>query len=184
MEVGLKFVGPLLPHTLGKTTSKISKVRGTLQSPARRVLDATSRLFHPTERIFGLAPGLARCKLGKIPGRIGAARRARMLCGIFSVVGRVMSKGQIRTMRSLLILVAICYSATAFAQSAPPKLGSKPLVQVRPKEPMGCKLIGTVRGTKLWAGDCVGSELRGSTPATEHALPEQPTGAITSDQKE
>jgi hypothetical protein len=85
-------------------------------------------------------------------------------------------------MRSLLILVAICYSATAFAQSAPPKLGSKPLVQVRPKEPMGCKLVGTVRGTKLWAGDCVGSELRGSTPATEpEAVPEQPTGAITPD---
>jgi hypothetical protein len=85
-------------------------------------------------------------------------------------------------MRSLLILVAICYSATAFAQSEPPKLGSKPLVQVRPKEPMGCKLVGTVRGTKLWAGDCVGSELRGSTPATEpQAVPEQPTGAITPD---
>jgi hypothetical protein len=85
-------------------------------------------------------------------------------------------------MRSLLILVAICYSATAFAQSAPPKLGSKPLVQVRPKEPMGCKLVGTVRGTKLWAGDCVGSELRGSTPTTEpEAVPEQPTGAITPD---
>jgi hypothetical protein len=83
-------------------------------------------------------------------------------------------------MRSLLILVAICYSTTAFAQSAPPKLGSKPLVQVRPKEPMGCKLVGTVRGTKLWAGDCV--ELRSSTPATEpQAVPEQPTGAITPD---
>jgi hypothetical protein len=88
-------------------------------------------------------------------------------------------------MRSLLILVAICYPATAFAQSAPPKLGSKPLVQVRPKEPMGCKLVGTVRGTKLWAGDCVGSELKGSTPTTEpQALSEQPTGAITPDQKE
>jgi hypothetical protein len=85
-------------------------------------------------------------------------------------------------MRPLFILVAVCYSATAFAQSAPPKLGSKPLVQVRPKEPMGCKLVGTVRGTKLWAGDCVGSELRGSTPATEpEAVPEQPTGAITPD---
>ena len=85
-------------------------------------------------------------------------------------------------MRPLLILVAVCYSATAFAQSAPPKLGSKPLVQVRPKEPMGCKLVGTVRGTKLWAGDCLGSELRGSTPVTEpDAVPEQPTGAITPD---
>ena len=89
------------------------------------------------------------------------------------------------TMRSLLILVAICFSATAFAQSAPPKVGSKPLVQVKPKAPMGCKLVGTVRGTKLWAGDCVGLELRGSTTTTEkQALPDEATGSITLDQKE
>jgi hypothetical protein len=88
-------------------------------------------------------------------------------------------------MRSLLILVAIFFSATAFAQSAPPKVVNKTLVQVKPKEPMGCKLVGTVRGTKLWAGDCVGSELRGSTTTTEtQVLPQQATGAITPDQKE
>jgi hypothetical protein len=95
-------------------------------------------------------------------------------------------------MRSLLILVAICFSATAFAQSAPPKVGNKSLVQVKPKEPMGCKLVGTVRGTKLWASDCVGSELRGSTTTTQtQALPEQPRpirkseaiGLILSEQK-
>jgi hypothetical protein len=86
-------------------------------------------------------------------------------------------------MRSLLILVAICFSGTAFAQSAPPKVGNKQLVQVKP---MGCKLVGTVRGTKLWAGDCVGSELRGSITTTEtQALPDgQATGAITPDQSE
>jgi len=88
-------------------------------------------------------------------------------------------------MRSLFILVAICCSGTVFAQSASPKVGNKALVQVKPKEPMGCKLVGTVRGTKLWAGDCVGSELRGSTLTMEpQALPEQPTGAITPDHKE
>jgi hypothetical protein len=88
-------------------------------------------------------------------------------------------------MRSLLILVAICLSATAFAQSEPPKIGNEPLVQVKPKGPMGCKLVGTVRGTRLWAGDCVGSALRGSTTTTEtNALPEQTTGAITPAQKE
>ena len=104
-----------------------------------------------------------------------------MLCGIFSVIRRKANA----TMRSLLILVAICFSATAFAQSAPPKVGNKPLVQVKPKEPMGCKLVGTVRGTKLWAGACAGSELRGSTTTTEtQALPEQATGAITPDRKE
>jgi hypothetical protein len=77
-------------------------------------------------------------------------------------------------MRVLLILAAISLSATGFAQGAPPKIGNKPLVQVKPKEPMGCKLVGTVKGTRLWAGDCVASELRGATPATEtQSLPEQ-----------
>ena len=72
------------------------------------------------------------------------------------------------------MLAAISFSATAFAQSAPPKIGNKPLVQVKPKEPTGCKLVGTVKGTKLWAGDCVASELRGARPATEtESLPEQ-----------
>jgi len=89
------------------------------------------------------------------------------------------------TMRSLLILFAICFSANAFAQDPSPKVGNKQLVQVKPKEPMGCKLVGTVKGTKLWAGDCVGSELRGTTPATEtQSLPERATGVIPSGQKQ
>jgi hypothetical protein len=67
------------------------------------------------------------------------------------------------TMKALVILVAICFSANAFAKDKLPKVGNKPLVQVKPKEPMGCKLVGTVKGTKLWAGDCVASELRGAT---------------------
>ena len=88
-------------------------------------------------------------------------------------------------MRSLVILAAVCFSTSAYAQHTPPKVGNKPLAQIKPKEPMGCKLVGTVKGTKLWAGDCVGSELRGSTTTTEtQALPEQATGAITPDQKE
>jgi hypothetical protein len=87
-------------------------------------------------------------------------------------------------MRSLLILVAICFSATALAQSAPPKVGNKTLVQAKPKEPMGCKFVGTVRGTKLWAGDCVGSELRGPTTTTENPSPEETTGSIAPAQKE
>lgn len=68
------------------------------------------------------------------------------------------------TMRFLVVLAAISFSANAFAQDATPKAGTKP---VKPKEPMGCKFVGTVKGTKLWAGDCMGSELRGATPATE-----------------
>ena len=53
------------------------------------------------------------------------------------------------TIRALAILVAICFSANAFARDKPPKVGNIPLVLVKPKEPMGCKLVGTVKGTKL-----------------------------------
>ena len=76
-------------------------------------------------------------------------------------------------MRSLLIFAAIIsFSASSFAQTAAPKASGKSLKQVKPKEPMGCKFVGTVRGTKLWAGDCAAaSELRGTTPAVEPAAP-------------
>jgi hypothetical protein len=88
-------------------------------------------------------------------------------------------------MKALLILIAICLSANAFAQDASPKVGKKPLAQVKPKEPMGCKLVGTVKGTKLWAGDCAASELRGAAPATEtQSLPERATGVIPPGQKQ
>jgi hypothetical protein len=78
------------------------------------------------------------------------------------------------TMRPLLILFAICLSANAFAQTAAPK-GGKPVKQVKPSAPMDCKLVGTVKGTKLWAGDCAApSELRGTTaePAAPAPAPE------------
>ena len=68
--------------------------------------------------------------------------------------------------RSLLILVAICFSTTAFAQGAP-KAGHKPPpVRAKPKAPT--LHLGTVRGTKLWAGDCVDVErLKGPTETPE-----------------
>ena len=38
-------------------------------------------------------------------------------------------------MKKILVLAAVLYSAAAFAQTAePPKVGDKPLVQVKPKE--------------------------------------------------
>lgn len=87
-------------------------------------------------------------------------------------------------MRFLIIAAALCFSANAMAQAAPPKVGNKPLVQVKPKAPMGCKLVGTVKGTKLWAGDCTSSELRGTAPAAETpSVPAQATGAIPPGQK-
>jgi hypothetical protein len=46
------------------------------------------------------------------------------------------------TMRFLMFLFAICFSAAAFAQSPPPKVGNKPLAQVKPQAPIGGKLVG------------------------------------------
>jgi hypothetical protein len=89
-------------------------------------------------------------------------------------------------MRTLVIFAAVFFSTSAYAQDAPPKVGNKPLVQLKPKEPMGCKLVGTVKATKLWAGDCTGpAELRGSATATEtQSLPERATGVIPPGQKQ
>ena len=67
-------------------------------------------------------------------------------------------------MKLKFVVVAILlFSTNALAQGAPPKpkdptVGAKPLVQVKPAAPVGCKLVGTVKGTKLWAGDCIASE--------------------------
>ena len=82
------------------------------------------------------------------------------------------------TMRTYLILVAICFSTNAMAQASPPKVGDKPLVQVKPKEPQGCKLVGTVKGIKLWAGDCRASEPGNAALETPPPLAAQAVGAI------
>jgi hypothetical protein len=58
-----------------------------------------------------------------------------------------------KLMRSILMITALLFSASAFAQDAP-KAGNEPPLQVKPKGPVGCKPLGTVGGTKLWAGDC------------------------------
>jgi hypothetical protein len=83
-------------------------------------------------------------------------------------------------MRAFLVLITVCFAAAASAQSPPPKIGNKPLVQVKPKEPTGCKLVGTVKGTKLWAGDCTdAAELRGAgaAPTAETPPPSLPAAA-------
>ena len=83
-------------------------------------------------------------------------------------------------MRALLVLIMVCFSATAFAQSPPPK-AAKSQAQPKPQTPMGCKLVGTVKGTKIWGGDCTNATgLRGAAPTAETAsppLPEQAVGA-------
>ena len=75
-----------------------------------------------------------------------------------------------------LAFALISFGGAAVAQGAPPAkkptVRGKPIVQAKPSTPMGCKLVGTVKGTKIWAGDCVGaSELRGATPAEELSSP-------------
>ena len=79
-------------------------------------------------------------------------------------------------------LTLILSSNVALAQSRnPPKrptIGGKPIVQVKPSAPIGCKLVGTVKGTKLWAGDCMAApELRTTTPDDKapNPLPETET---------
>jgi hypothetical protein len=40
---------------------------------------------------------------------------------------------------------------------------------------MGCKLVGTIKGTTIWAGDCIDAAgLRGAAPASEAAAPSLP----------
>jgi hypothetical protein len=88
-------------------------------------------------------------------------------------------------MKVLPVLGAMLIATGAFAQSSTPTVGAKPLVQVKPQGPFGCKLVGTVKGTKLWAGDCVASELRSAAPAAEtQSLPERATGVIPPGQKQ
>jgi hypothetical protein len=86
-------------------------------------------------------------------------------------------------MKAALVLVALCFSASAFAQASPPKVGNKPLVQVKPKAPQGCKLVGTVKGTKLWAGDCTASEASSAAIETPPPLDAQAAGAMPSGPK-
>ena len=82
-------------------------------------------------------------------------------------------------------------SGIALAQGATPAkrptVGGKPLVQAKPSAPMGCKLVGTVKGTKFWAGDCTAaSELRTTTTGDDAAPkppPDQATGALPKEQQ-
>ena len=82
-----------------------------------------------------------------------------------------------------LLFGATLISGASFAQGAqPPKrptVGGKPIVQVKPTPALGCRLVGTVKGTKLWAGECIAApELRTTTPQEDKAptsSPETPT---------
>jgi hypothetical protein len=86
-----------------------------------------------------------------------------------------------------VLLAALLFSTGAFAQTPnahAPKVGSKPLVQIKPTAPQDCRLVGTVKGTKLWAGDCIpidwknpvtGTADNPVTGSVERPLREEPT---------
>jgi hypothetical protein len=84
-------------------------------------------------------------------------------------------------------LVLVSLSNVALAQSRTPKkpnVGAKPLMQIKPSAPIGCKLVGTVKGTKLWAGDCTAApELRTTTPEDKAPTPSPETGTTPKEQQ-
>jgi hypothetical protein len=88
-------------------------------------------------------------------------------------------------MKALVGFAVILFATNAFAQGdAPPKVGNRPLVQVKQQAPMGCKLVGTVKGTKLWAGDCIGAaELRDAAPPTAESASPPPAAAAPTDKQ-
>jgi hypothetical protein len=91
-------------------------------------------------------------------------------------------------MRAILFALILLPTAALAQDAAPakrPTVGGKPTVQAKPSAPTGCKFVGTVRGNKLWAGDCTGSELRATMPAEETSkpLPDQAVGAIPKGQQ-
>jgi len=81
------------------------------------------------------------------------------------------------------IVLILAFSVSSFAQTAP-KTAKKPSAQARSQPASGCKLVGTVKGTKLWAGDCIAPEqLRSSAPATDPTVSNQAAGADPAGQK-
>ena len=93
-------------------------------------------------------------------------------------------------MRTALWFAVLLIPTIALAQGAtPPKrptVGTKPLIQAKPRAPVGCKLVGTVKGTKLWAGECTAApELRTGAPVEEPgptSIPDATGGATPKDQ--
>ena len=86
--------------------------------------------------------------------------------------------------RRLQLLADAKVSAETIAKTLDRSVAAVKL-QVKPFAPMGCKLVGTVKGTKLWAGDCVGSKLKGAAPAEEtQSLPKRAIEVIPPGQKQ
>ena len=67
----------------------------------------------------------------------------------------------------------------SLAQNTPTAKQHRPIAKA--KQPAGCTLVGSVRGTKLWAGNCVSAE---PTPPAAEPKQEQEPRAPTSGSKE
>jgi hypothetical protein len=83
----------------------------------------------------------------------------------------------------LIPTIALAQDATPAKR---PTVSAKPFVQTKPRAPFGCKLVGTVKGTKLWAGECAAApELRTGTPSEESSpsVPDVAGGATPKDQQ-
>ena len=91
-------------------------------------------------------------------------------------------------MKLFLLTAALILSTSVFAQDASkfPTAGGKSAARMKPKA-VGCTLVGTVRSTRLWAGDCTApDQLTSSVPATESSEPllqDQAARAIPPGQK-
>jgi hypothetical protein len=80
-------------------------------------------------------------------------------------------------MKALVGLMILVLTTGAFAQSTQPKGNAKAAV--------GCKFVGTGKGTKLWAGDGTDAAgLRGSEDPAPQSLPERAGAAIPPGQKQ
>ena len=87
-------------------------------------------------------------------------------------------------MRALAGVLVLLLATDAFAQSAQPNGTSKPPAKAKPQAAAGCELVGTVKGTRLWAGDCAdAARLRGSDSPSPSLL-EQAGAAIPPGQKQ
>jgi hypothetical protein len=85
-------------------------------------------------------------------------------------------------MKALGGLVVLLLTTSAFAQSAQPSVAAKPPKQAKSQAPVGCKFVGAVKGTKLWAGDC--ADAAGLRGFDSTSLPEQAGAAIPPGQKQ
>jgi len=71
---------------------------------------------------------------------------------------------------SSTIFLVVALVGSSFAQT-PAKPGKKTSVQAKSKQSI--KLVGTVKGTKPWAGDCVAAEPTAPAPAEPQSEPDK-----------